>query len=360
MRIGINCGHTVSGTVGCGAVGYIDESIEARKVGYALEDLLKKAGHTVRDCTNDYAPTVSSNLRQIVDMANSQPLDLFVSIHFNSGGGQGTEVWTYGGKKFDEATNTCKAISELGFKNRGIKDGSKLYVVHHSDAKAMLVEVCFVDTEDANKYKKIGATEFAKAIFKGITGQVTKDKTNKEELNMTQYEELLSKINELDKKKADKSEMIYDCIDSNMPEWAHKPVQWCLDNGIVSGADDAHLNLNNTKLWVCVVVYVKDKGITNPIYIKAYLNITNPIYIDKDFLNWNADQVVTDLDKQGIISSEDGLKILNIADLELKNSKLREILKNKGYDGIVYNNEIEAISFLMTNKFLGRTQIQIK
>ena len=69
---------------------------------------------------------------------------------------------------------------------------------------------------------------------------------------------------------------------------------------------------------------------------------------------------VTDLDKQGIISSEDGLKILNIADLELKNSKLREILKNKGYDGIVYNNEIEAISFLMTNKFLGRTQIQIK
>ena len=98
MRIGINCGHTVSGTVGCGAVGYIDESVEARKVGYALEDLLKKAGHTVHDCTNDYAPTVSSNLRQIVDMANSQSLDLFVSIHFNSGGGQGTEVWTYGGK----------------------------------------------------------------------------------------------------------------------------------------------------------------------------------------------------------------------------------------------------------------------
>ena len=56
--------------------------------------------------------------------------------------------------------------------------------------------------------------------FWHITGQVTKDKTNKEELNMTQYEELLSKINELDKKKADKSEMIYDCIDSNMPEWA--------------------------------------------------------------------------------------------------------------------------------------------
>ena len=31
MRIGINCGHTVSGTVGCGAVGDIDESVEARE-----------------------------------------------------------------------------------------------------------------------------------------------------------------------------------------------------------------------------------------------------------------------------------------------------------------------------------------
>ena len=39
MRIGINCGHTVSGTVGCGAVGDIDESVEAREVGYALENL---------------------------------------------------------------------------------------------------------------------------------------------------------------------------------------------------------------------------------------------------------------------------------------------------------------------------------
>lgn len=55
MRIGINCGHTVSGEVGCGAVGGIDESVEARNVGYALETLLRSAGHTVYDCTNDHA-----------------------------------------------------------------------------------------------------------------------------------------------------------------------------------------------------------------------------------------------------------------------------------------------------------------
>ena len=74
MRIGINCGHTVSGEVGCGAVGYIDESVEARKVGYALETLLKNAGHTVYDCTNDHADSVGKNLSNIVNMANAHSL----------------------------------------------------------------------------------------------------------------------------------------------------------------------------------------------------------------------------------------------------------------------------------------------
>lgn len=78
MRIGINCGHTVSGEIGCGAVGGIDESVEARNVGYALEALLRSAGHTVYDCTNDHADSVGANLSNIVNMANAQPLDLIL------------------------------------------------------------------------------------------------------------------------------------------------------------------------------------------------------------------------------------------------------------------------------------------
>ena len=41
MKIGINCGHTVSGQPGCGAVGFINESDETRKVGYKLMEYLK-------------------------------------------------------------------------------------------------------------------------------------------------------------------------------------------------------------------------------------------------------------------------------------------------------------------------------
>ena len=77
MIVGINCGHTVSGTVGSGAVGFLNESNETRRVGYKVMEYLRAKGVTVVDCTDDYSSTVSENLKKIVDKANAQPLDLF-------------------------------------------------------------------------------------------------------------------------------------------------------------------------------------------------------------------------------------------------------------------------------------------
>ena len=173
MRIGINCGHTVSGQPGCGAIGFIDESMETRNVGKALIELFKNGGHTVVDCTNDYAKSTSENLATIVAMANAQPLDLFVSIHFNAGGGRGTEVYTYGGAKLPEAVSVCGSIAALGFNNRGVKDGSSLYVVRRTSATAMLIEICFVDSDDAEKYRSVGYDKIAAAIYSAITGGAT-------------------------------------------------------------------------------------------------------------------------------------------------------------------------------------------
>ena len=114
MRIGINCGHTVSGQPGCGAVGYIDESVETREVGKRVMVLLRQAGHTVVDCTNDYAPSTSSNLGQIVSMANAQPLDLFVSIHRNSSEvGNGIEIWTSSNKKEKDVQLATSILNKL-------------------------------------------------------------------------------------------------------------------------------------------------------------------------------------------------------------------------------------------------------
>ena len=167
MKIGINCGHTKSGA-GSGAVGFINESIETRNVGYELMTLLRNGGHTVVDCTIDKAVSQNAYLSQAVNLANRQDLDYFISIHFNAGKGKGVEVYTYDGRKFTDALEVCQNISSLGFNNRGVKSGTGLYVVRKTKAKAMLIETCFVDSEDANLYKQLGCKKFAEAIYKAI------------------------------------------------------------------------------------------------------------------------------------------------------------------------------------------------
>lgn len=172
MVIGVNCGHTTSGA-GYGAVGIIKESEHTRLVGQALIDLLRAAGVTVIDCTIDQAATQNEYLAKAVALANKQDLDLFISIHFNASAahtGHGVEVYTYGGTQHEEALKICKNISEVGFTNRGVKDGSSLYVIKHTKAKAMLVEVCFCDNQqDVDTYNAVGGSQgIAKAIYQGI------------------------------------------------------------------------------------------------------------------------------------------------------------------------------------------------
>ncbi|MDD6484213.1 MAG: hypothetical protein PUF72_06540 [Clostridiales bacterium] len=89
---------------------------------------------------------------------------------------------------------------------------------------------------------------------------------------------------------------------------------------------------------------VNDKGIENPRYVKAYLNITNPIEIDEDFFGWNAFQIVQKLAKIGVIEQSEGVGYLTNSkeNLEKSNDELCALLKSKGYDGIVYNNRVEA------------------
>lgn len=252
MIIGINCGHTVSGTVGCGAVGRIDESKETRAVGYPLIEMLKKLGHTVVDCTDNYAYSESANLVDICKLSNARPLDLFISLHFNAGYGRGTEVYTTNAWNIARAENILDSLVSLGFNNRGIKDGSNLYVLRHTNWPSALVEICFVDSDDVNLYKRIGAEGVAKAICYGIAGEIPRDK---EELTMDQYNELKSLILGLtDKINTMTNPMIYNYIDKNMPDWAKEAVQWAVDNGIIHGTGDG-LGLDDNKLWFLTVLY---------------------------------------------------------------------------------------------------------
>lgn len=170
MKIGVNCGHTLNGA-GSGAVGIMPESTETRNVGNALMNLLKANGHEVVNCTIDKASTQAEYLKKVVEMANRQDLDYFISFHFNAYNGKafGTEVYTYEGRQFKDALEVCKNISNLGFANRGVKNGTGLYVVKKTKAKSMLIEVCFVDNvEDVDTYRRVGANTIAEAVYKAI------------------------------------------------------------------------------------------------------------------------------------------------------------------------------------------------
>lgn len=172
MKIAINAGHTKAGA-GSGAVykGFNEGEI-VRDVSAALIPLLRQKGHTVTTATVNKSPTQNDYLREVCQLANRSGADIFLSLHCNASVthlGKGVECYTWKGKKVKQATRICDNLADLGFKNRGVKDGSRFYVVKHTTATAILVELFFLDNAtDRALYEKHGAKKIAEAIAKAI------------------------------------------------------------------------------------------------------------------------------------------------------------------------------------------------
>ena len=188
MIINVHAGHNPDDKIACGACGIIKESTEARTVKAIVINSLRALGHEVYDCTCDNGTSQNDVLNKIVAKCNSHSVDLDVSIHFNAGGGNGTEVLVYDLSKnspVDIAQHIATSISQLGFKNRGIKTRPELAVLCRTKAPALLVECCFVDSE--NDCRIYNPVDMANAIIKGITGEDVKlmkiDDINTEETN---------------------------------------------------------------------------------------------------------------------------------------------------------------------------------
>ena len=179
MRINVHAGHNPDGKTACGAIGFIRESTEARKVKDAVISQLRQLGHTVYDCTCEDGTSVSNVLTKIINACNAHTVDLDVSIHLNSGANDsagngkttGVEVLIYSlsSKARTYAEKVCAAVAGLGFKNRGVKVRTDLRFLKQSKAPAMLVECCFVD--DRDDVQLYDCQKMAEAIVYGITGQ---------------------------------------------------------------------------------------------------------------------------------------------------------------------------------------------
>ncbi|EHN14467.1 N-acetylmuramoyl-L-alanine amidase [Clostridium sporogenes] len=177
MKIGIDCGHTMSGA-DYGAVGIKAESNLTREVGTKVISKLQALGHTVIKCYKDTCSSLNDSLSYRTNTANNNNVDLYASIHFNcyNGSAYGTEVFTYGGKELQQARAVLNNLCALGYTNRGIKDGSGFYVLKHTKAKSMLIECCFCD--NAGDMIRYNAENMANAIVKGLVGKTTSTPVN--------------------------------------------------------------------------------------------------------------------------------------------------------------------------------------
>lgn len=190
MKIAVRGGHCPK-VPGCSK--FIDELTEDRKVKDSVIKYLKQLGCDVLDVTPpDAIGTSSGDLSYGVNKANNWGADLFVSIHFNKAydvyeGFLGSEVCIY--TPFDTAQRVVNGLAGLGFKNRGQKVRTNLYELKHTNMKAMIIEVCFVESiADVGLYKKLGHDLIGKTIAESIIDKkVTVNNKNESELNYPLY-----------------------------------------------------------------------------------------------------------------------------------------------------------------------------
>ena len=192
MHIAIAGGHSAYAR---GASGYLDEYDCDRAFVARLVEAFDNQGWGVTDCSND-ADGVNEELREECRIANASGADLFIAVHFNAGGGTGTEVWHY---PYSIAETCAREVSRelasaLGLPNRGAKSTAGLYVLNHTEMPAILIEVCFVDSEaDAEAWHATSWSALCGAVVRGLGG----DYRNKEEDMLTEHQDkLLSAIYE--------------------------------------------------------------------------------------------------------------------------------------------------------------------
>ncbi|WP_394887531.1 N-acetylmuramoyl-L-alanine amidase [Clostridium butyricum] len=172
----IAAGHTASGNIGCGVVANLDESVCTREISQLVGKELERKGHKVNvliidksnsyNCEDCFVRAIMAN-----ELNEEEKVDLYVEIHINAGGGNGTEVLITNMVDSPIAKKYAERISEsvsssLEIRNRGVKKQS-LIVLNKTSMPAILIECLFADSSDSKKYN---AEVIARAISDVLDG----------------------------------------------------------------------------------------------------------------------------------------------------------------------------------------------
>lgn len=179
MKIGLRAGHSDNCT---GAIGIVDEHEQMKLYYAAVKSLLEEHGHTVIDC-NSNGGNANAELSEGANIANSNNVDLFVSLHMNASDGQGhgVEAWVSGTSSgaYNYATNLCANFGDLGFTNRGVKTSTGLYEMNHIQAPNIIFEICFCDSQtDIDIYNQYSWEKLAHMFCNSIDSNISKDAAN--------------------------------------------------------------------------------------------------------------------------------------------------------------------------------------
>ncbi|ENK0839125.1 N-acetylmuramoyl-L-alanine amidase [Clostridium botulinum] len=193
-----------SGAVSSQATGRLHEADIVQKITIKLGNVLKKAGYNViytRDKIDLYNyPSVTQNLEDRINVANSIKADLFMSIHadsfdVSSANGYSAHYSSYRPKldnsgiyEEDDITydkTPCDAalkskvlsqlivneMSSLGGSNRGISDHN-LYVTKNALMPSVLIETGFVSND--TEVRKLNSDSYQNQIVQKLYNAVTK------------------------------------------------------------------------------------------------------------------------------------------------------------------------------------------
>lgn len=143
-KIYINPGHSEKDP---GAIGYETErELNLKVSNYMFYYLVANYDCDVRVYSND-------SLNAVCDDANKWGADLFVSNHFNAGGGDGYEALVYCEKRVELGKIFVKYVEAIGQNLRpygaapGVKIRTNLHVLKYTHMPAVLNEGAFVDNK---------------------------------------------------------------------------------------------------------------------------------------------------------------------------------------------------------------------
>jgi N-acetylmuramoyl-L-alanine amidase len=170
QKVVISSGH---GLYVRGACGILDEVDEARRVVNRVAEELQSRGTDVMVFHDNSSRSQNENLNAIVNFHNAQERDVDISCHFNAyeqvEKPMGVEVLYVTQEAL--AAEMSAAIASCGFINRGAKRRTDLFFLNNTEKPAILLEVCFVDSEADAKLYEAKFFDIAAAIADELGGE---------------------------------------------------------------------------------------------------------------------------------------------------------------------------------------------